>query len=122
MATKNAKVPVWTEEEVEKAFVEVKKKAITDKKFRQTLLANPHKAIQEVTKKDVPTAVKIKIIESDPAYHMTFVLPQMVSADLSDDELEKIAGGTIQTCIGDFGSNAGCTGEVTCGTKVAKSV
>jgi hypothetical protein len=99
MATKNTKSAVWTEEEVEKAFVDVKKKALIDKTFRQTLLADPRKAIQQVTKKEVPAAYKIKIIESDPAYHMTFVLPQMASADLSDVELEKVAGGfSVDSC------------------------
>jgi hypothetical protein len=100
MAAKDTKAPVWTEEEIEKAFVDVKKKAVMDKTFRQKLLANPHAAIKQVTNKDVPVAVKIKIIESDPAYHMTFVLPQMASADLSDDELEKVAGGLLDFCGG----------------------
>ena len=83
----------WTQEEVEKAFVDLKKKAMTDKNFRELILKNPNQAIAQVTKKEVPAGVKIKVIESDPAYHMTFVLPQMVSADLSDDELDKVAGG-----------------------------
>lgn len=85
----------WTNEEVEKVLVEVKKKAMTDKNFRTLVLEDPNKAIAQVAKKDVPAGVKIKIIESDPAYHMTFVLPQMVSADISDDELDKVAGGVM---------------------------
>jgi hypothetical protein len=107
MATKNTKSAVWTEEDVEKAFVDVKKKALIDKTFRQTLLADPRKAIQQVTKREVPAAYKIKVIESDPAYHMTFVLPQMASADLSDEELEKVSGGVgacgADVCLADKG-------------------
>ena len=100
----------WTQEEVEKAFVEVKKKALTDKNFRQLILQDPNKAIQQVTKKEVPSGVKIKVIESDPAYHMTFVLPQMASQDLSDEELDKVAGGL---CVGDV-----CVGRLDCASRV----
>lgn len=98
----------WTQEEIDKAFLEVKKKALTDKAFRKVILTDPHKAIQMVTKKEVPAAFTIKVLESDPAYHMTFVLPQMISADLSDDELEKVAGG-MNECLGDV-----CAGAVRC--------
>lgn len=83
----------WSHEEAEKAFVEVKAKAITDKNFRELVLSNPQEAVEQVTGKPVPESFKIKVIESDPNYHMTFVLPEMVSEELSEDELEDIAGG-----------------------------
>lgn len=98
---------MWTQEDVEKAFVEVRKKALADKEFRKVLLANPNNAIAQVSGKDVPAAFKIKVIESDPAYHATYVLPQMVSDDLSDEDLEKVAGGG--DCVGHA-----CAGDVSC--------
>lgn len=101
----------WTQEEVEKAFVQVKKKAMTDKDFRALVLANPHKAIQDVTGKEVPKGFAIKVVESDPAYHATFVLPEMVTEELSDEALEDVAGGV--GCVG-IGIGA-CAGEVSVG-------
>ena len=102
----------WTQEEIEKAMTDVRKKAMTDKTFRELALAEPLKALREINDKDVPEGLKIKVIESDPAYHMTFVLPQMAGGDLSDDELEQVAGGGSQ-CVG-----AACAGEVSCVGKV----
>jgi hypothetical protein len=91
----------WTQDEVENAFVELKKKATTDEDFRKLILTDPKSAIKQVTGKDVPEGFKIKVIESDPAYHMTFVLPRMLSTDLSDEELDRVAGGLCgrDTCV-----------------------
>jgi hypothetical protein len=89
----------WTAEEVQKAYQAVSVKAAMDKAFRARLLANPHEAIAEMTGRDVPAAFKIKIIENDPAYHMTFVLPDMVSEELSDEALSKVAGGVSVALI-----------------------
>ena len=105
----------WTQEEVEKAFMEVKKKAITDKKFRERVLADPHKAIKEVTGKEVPSDFGIKVVESDPDYHLTFVLPEMITEELSDEALENVAGGAFG-CVGVGSAAAGaCAGEVAIG-------
>ena len=82
----------WTNEEIEEAFKIVRKKAMVDKKFRDLLKTDPNKAISEAVGKEVPDALKIKIIDSDPAYHMTFVLPEMISEELTD-ELDNVAGG-----------------------------
>jgi len=95
----------WTEQEADRAFVEVRRRAMTDKAFRQLALANPNAAIEKVSGKAVPPGIKIKIIESDPAAHMTFLLPQMVSDELSETDLEKVAGGVCSTNIEVCGGN-----------------
>lgn len=105
----------WTQEEIESAFTEVRKKAVTDKDFRKLVLADPGKAVKQVTGKDVPASVKIKVLENDPAYHMTFVLPDMVSEEISDNDLEKVAGGG---CIIDFG---GCGADACAGKASAEA-
>jgi hypothetical protein len=102
----------WTEEEADRAFVEVRRRAMTDKAFRQLALANPNAAIEKVSGKAVPPGIKIKIIETDPAAHMTFLLPQMIGEELSEADLEKVAGGVcstnIEMCAGNLcGAEAG---------------
>lgn len=83
----------WTQQDVEKAFVEVRKKAMTDKNYRKLVLLDPHKAIAQVTGKDVPKSFSIKVVENEPAYAATFVLPEMESEELTDEALESVAGG-----------------------------
>lgn len=102
----------WTQAEIDKAFVDVKKKAVTDKNFRAKLLADPAGAIKVSTGKEIPASFKIKVIEGDPKYHMTFVLPDMVSEEINEADLEKVAGGG---CVIDFG---GC-GAQACAAKAS---
>ncbi len=109
----------WTDDEVEKAFKEVRKKAVLDKSFREKVLADPNKAISEVTGKEIPDAVKIKVIEGDPKFHMTFVLPDMVSEEFTDEALEGVVGGLsglaiVSICaaaVGGGGESGACGAE-----------
>jgi hypothetical protein len=106
----------WTQEEIEKGFQAVKKKAMVDKKFRALAVANPNKAIQEVTGKNVPAGFSIKIVESDPAYHMTFVLPEMVTEELSDAALESVSGGAVGcVAVGEADGIGACAAAVSLG-------
>jgi len=83
----------WTQEEAEQAWIDVRKRALIDKPFRELLVANPNQAIEQVTGKPVPRGWKIKVLEPDPTAHLTFLLPRMVSQELPTEELEKVAGG-----------------------------
>ncbi len=83
----------WTQAEFDSAYKKAKVKATSDADFRKKLLANPSKAIFELTGKEIPANFKIKVIESDPAYQATFVLPDLVSDEMSDEDLKKVAGG-----------------------------
>ncbi len=110
----------WTAEDVEKAYRTISQKAAVDKAFRARLLANPHQAISEVTGREVPASFKIKVIENDPAYHMTLVLPEMVSEDLSDEALSKVAGGVgvaliVGVCAGAIDTGGPCPVDVCAG-------
>ena len=102
----------WTQKEIENAFVAVRKKAVTDKSYRQKVLSDPKAAIKALTGKDVPAGIQIKVIENDPKYAMTFVLPEMISEEISEKDLEKVAGGG---CFIDFG---GCGAEA-CAAKAS---
>jgi len=93
----------WTQKEIDDVFVKVRGKAATDADFRKKLLADPNGAIAAFTGKDVPAGFRIKVIENDPAYMATFVVPDLVSDEISEDDLDKVAGGVgaaIVTMIG----------------------
>lgn len=84
----------WTQETVDEAIKSVAARATTDEKFRKKVLKNPKDAIKEVTGKDVPANYRLKIIESAPDFDNIFVLPPFRSDELSEAELEQVAGGS----------------------------
>lgn len=90
----------WTQEEINECIEQCRKKATVDTAFRALLLSDVAAAVKELSGKDIPESLKIKIVESDPAYNATFVLPPMESGDVSDSELDDIAGGIcgMNTC------------------------
>lgn len=70
---------------------------------------DPAAAVKEVSGKEIPAGFKIKILENDPAYDATFVLPPLVSGNISDRELDEVAAGIcgMQTCAMDACGVAG---------------
>lgn len=83
----------WTQQEMNELYVKMQKKSATDEEFRKKLLENPNKALEELSGKPLPEGCKFKIIENDPNYTATFVLPDLLSEELSDNDLESAAGG-----------------------------
>ena len=83
----------WTQAEFDEVYKKARAKAGSDAAFRKNLLANPNKAIAALSGKEIPANYKIKVIEADPAYQATFVLPDLVSDEMSDEDLKKVAGG-----------------------------
>ncbi len=70
-------------------------RSTTDRAFRDLLLTNPRAAVASFIGKsesDLPRDVDFVVVESDAT--ATLVLPDPVNADLSDAELEMVAGGS----------------------------
>lgn len=89
----------WTQKEIETVYEGVRNRARTDVVFRKKLLADPPKAIAEFSGKEVPAGFRIKIVESDPAYQATFVVPDLVSEEMDEKSLSKVAGGVSALLI-----------------------
>ena len=83
----------WTKEEMEALYASMQKKAMTDEDFRKEILADANKALAKLAGKELPEGMKIKVIEQDPAYTATFVLPDLASEEVDMEELDKAAGG-----------------------------
>lgn len=84
---------VWTKLEVEKAIDIIRNLASKDAEFRRLCLTDPNEAIRKVTGKEVPDGYRVKLIENQPGYDSTFVLPDLIRSELSDEELDRVAGG-----------------------------
>ena len=89
----------WTQQMMEEMYVSVQKKAMTDEAFRRELLADPTKAIEALTGQKLPDGFKLKVIENDPSYTATMVLPDMIGRELTDEEAEAAAGGLSAALI-----------------------
>ncbi len=96
----------WTQDEKKKALEAFARKASTDAKFRELALKNPAAAVKEVSGKDLPAGFKVAAVARDGA-DMVLVVPDLVKAggELSDSELEKVAGGR---CAGSCGISQVC--------------
>ena len=76
---------------------EVLERSATDWEFRQKLLSNPRKAIADHTGQDlvdIPQTIDLVFVENEA--DATVVLPDPIDpeAELSEGELEEVAGGT----------------------------
>ncbi len=80
------------EQQVLEAVLE---RSVVDYEFRQELLNNPRRAIQSALGISVPANFRVKFIEKDKNVDALVVLPnfQCKDGELSDDDLENVAGG-----------------------------
>ena len=72
-------------------------KAMKDESFRKQLIENPGAAIEDETGIKMPETLKIIVLEEDPQT-VYLVLPQVYNQEteieLSESELEDVAGGS----------------------------
>ena len=80
----------WTQQQIDECIEACRRRAAVDAGFRGKLLSDPAAAIREI-----PAGFRIKVLENDPAYDATFVLPPPVAGGVSDNELDDVAGGAV---------------------------
>ena len=101
----------WSQEKINEIYVEVQKMAVTDEEFRKELLDDPASVIERVAGEKLPEGFRVNVIENDPAYAATFVLPPMASDELDESDLDAVAGGA---CLVDMGCAAeACAADAT---------
>ena len=69
-----------------------------DADFRNLLLTDPRAAAAQVTTAPVPSNIKIAFIEKPENIDVLYVLPDFIPGadELSEEELEAVAGGAAQ--------------------------
>lgn len=87
-------MPILTQQEADAAIQAVVSRATADPAFRQFALSNPPEAVREATGKDLPPGYRLRLVDGQGA-NMTIVLPdpQGAEGELSETELEQVAGG-----------------------------
>jgi hypothetical protein len=71
-------------------------RAASDSGLRQKLITDPARAVLEITGVAVPPNLRIRFIEKPPDIDLLIVLPDVApeDAELTQDELDAVAGGT----------------------------
>lgn len=84
----------------------VVERAATDRAFRSSLLSDPRGAIQQAFGVRIPADVRIKFIEKTADVDALIVLPDLRSptGELSDNDLEGVAGGVQMNWAEGFGN------------------
>ena len=90
-------------------------KAMKDESFKKRLIENPKEVIETESGRKIPETIKINVLEENPET-VYLILPYVpvlnFEVELSEAELEAVAGGDIWTI-------ASCSCNDTCGTKGA---
>jgi hypothetical protein len=78
---------------------EIVGRSATDADFRRKLIEEPRTALREALGQELPADVNIRFVENRAA--ATIVLPDYLdpSAELSDSQLEAVAGGIIPLVV-----------------------
>ena len=100
-------------EEVEPVAGKVIKRALADEAFRARLLSDPKPAIAEATNVTLPMSLEIHVYEDTQAVKHLVLPVNPMNEELSDFELEMIAGGKTESAkIGAAcGTTAGVAGS-----------
>jgi len=82
----------WTEKKIQEVSKSISEKVIADSAFRQRCKTDINSVIEELSGLQVPNSFKINVVDLDDA-DLTIALPKSQTDELSDSDLESVAGG-----------------------------
>jgi hypothetical protein len=82
-------------------------RALQDDAYREALLVNPKVAIQQAFGKELPLGLEVRVVEESPTV-VYLVLPARPVVELSDGDLDAVAGGFAAPKLAPPGRVNGC--------------
>mgnify|MGYP000662690389 CR=1 FL=1 len=82
----------WTQEKVQETLKQLQENVALNSAFREKLTTNANSAIEELAGILVPAGLEINIVDANEA-DLTIILPKTPTDELSDNDLEAVAGG-----------------------------
>jgi len=86
----------WTQEKVEATLKSVVEKAQVDPSFREKLKNNPKETLAAEAGEMIPEFIRIAIVDQNDT-DIVITLPKVQNDELSDADLEQVAGGKMPT-------------------------
>ena len=84
----------WTDEEMARAVLEVLRRVAVDEDFKKLALSNSAEAIARVDPKPLPAGLVMKFVDnSGPLKVIPLPAPTFASEEISEEQLEAVAGG-----------------------------
>ena len=80
-------------QDTQNIYQELMLKAATDEDFREALLRDPKATLVSLFGAPIPEGLNINVVENT-ATELTLVIPPKLSDDLSEEELDEVAGGS----------------------------
>ncbi|MBW1962657.1 MAG: hypothetical protein JRJ04_14535 [Deltaproteobacteria bacterium] len=97
----------YTEDQIKKMTAiigAILEKAATDENFRKLCLADASSAFKDVTGHELPEGANFQFVESGDTNvsEGIFKLPPLQAEELTDEDLEKVAGGMLKDFLPSF--------------------
>lgn len=89
-----------TQEQMFQLGSRVLQKSTTDADFRALALRDGTTAVEQVMGSPLPDGVKIRFVENNGAYLTLGLPPARTGNELTDQELEAVAGGKMEVLVG----------------------
>lgn len=95
----------WTEEKIQEVAKAIHDKSMADMEFRARFKTDPNAVVEELSGLQLPAEFKINVVDTEDA-DLTIALPAIETDELSDTELEAVAGGKSKalTVLSDIGT------------------